>query len=143
MNTLMKTSTMPTFRSLLEDFWNTENLFDLSLLRKDSLPAVNIKENDQSFELEVAAPGYEKKDFKIDVQDGILNICAEKSEEKAEEDTNYTRKEFSYSSFNRSFTLPENVNSEKVQAKYENGLLYLTLKKAEVKEAKKNLIPIE
>ena len=139
----MKTSTMPTFRSLLEDFWNTENLFDLSLLRKDSLPAVNIKENDQSFELELAAPGYEKKDFKIDVQDGVLNICAEKSEEREKEETNYTRREFSYSSFNRSFTLPENVNSEKVQAKYENGLLYLTLKKAEIKEAKKNLIPIE
>ena len=143
MNTIIKTSTMPTFRSLLEDFWNTENLFDLSLLRKDSLPAVNIKENDQSFELELAAPGYEKKDFKIDVQDGVLNICAEKSEEREKEETNYTRREFSYSSFNRSFTLPENVNSEKVQAKYENGLLYLTLKKAEIKEAKKNLIPIE
>ena len=143
MSTLIKTSVMPTFRSLTEDFWNSENLFDYSFLRKETIPAVNIKENDDHFEIEVAAPGFQKKDFKIDVQNGVLNISAETSEKEEKEEENYTRKEFSYASFNRAFSLPENVSEENVNAKYENGMLFLKLKKAEEKEMKKKLIPIE
>ncbi len=143
MTTLIKSSTVPSFRALSEDFWNNENLFDYAFLRKETLPAVNIKENEDHFEIEVAAPGFQKKDFKIDVQNGILNISAETSEREVEEGNNYTRKEFSYSAFNRSFTLPENINEEKVNAKYENGLLSLKLNKVEVKQPKKNLIPID
>jgi HSP20 family protein len=143
MNTLIKSSAIPSFRTLTEEFWNTENLFDYAFLRKETLPAINIKENDENFEIEVAAPGYQKKDFKIDVQNGVLNISAETSERKTEEEDNYTRKEFSYSAFNRSFTLPDSVNEENVHARYENGLLFLKLKKAEVKQPKKNMIPID
>jgi HSP20 family protein len=130
MNTLIKSPVMPAFRSLMEDFWNSENIFERSLFRKDSLPAVNIKETDGGFDVEVAAPGYQKKDFKIDIQNGVLHISAETSDEKSEENENYTRKEFSYSSFNRSFSLPENVKEENVTAKYEKGLLLLKLEKA-------------
>jgi HSP20 family protein len=72
MNTLIKSSAIPSFRTLTEEFWNTENLFDYAFLRKETLPAINIKENDENFEIEVAAPGYQKKDFKIDVQNGVL-----------------------------------------------------------------------
>lgn len=143
MTTLIKSSAIPSFRALTEDFWNTENLFDYAFMRKETLPAINIKENDHHYEIEVAAPGYQKKDFKIDVQNGILNISAETSEDRTQEENNYTRKEFSYSAFNRSFTLPENVNEENVNARYENGLLYLKLNKAQVKQPKKNLIPID
>ena len=130
MSTLIKASGMPSFRALMEDFWNSENVFDRTIFRRDSLPAVNIKENDSSFEVEVAAPGYQKTDFKIDIQNGVLHISAETKDEKAEETENYTRKEFSYSSFNRSFSLPENVKEENVTARYENGLLMLKLEKA-------------
>lgn len=130
MSTLIKSAGMPSFRALMEDFWNSENLFDRSVFRRDSLPAVNIKENENSFEVEVAAPGYQKQDFKIDIQNGVLHISAETKEEEAEESENYTRKEFSYSSFNRSFSLPENVKEENVTAKYDNGLLLLKLEKA-------------
>ena len=143
MSTLTKTGVMPSFRSLTEDFWNTENLFDYSFLRKETIPAINIKENNDHFEIEVAAPGFQKKDFKIEVQNGVLNISAETSDKIEEEDENYTRKEFSYASFNRSFSLPENINEEKVNAKYENGLLSLKLKKAEEKVIKKKLVTID
>ncbi|HEY0769539.1 MAG TPA: Hsp20/alpha crystallin family protein [Sphingobacteriaceae bacterium] len=136
MSTLIKSPGMPSFRSLMEDFWNSENLFDRAIFRRDSLPAVNIKENENSFEVEVAAPGYQKQDFKIDIQNGVLHISAETREEKAEESENYTRKEFSYSSFNRSFSLPENVKEENVTAKYDNGLLLLKLEKAAKQQPK-------
>lgn len=130
MSTLIKSPAVPTLRSLMEDFWNSENLFDRALFKKDSLPAVNIKETDGAYEVEVAAPGYQKKDFKIDIQNGVLNISAETSDQKEEESGNYTRREFAYSSFNRSFTLPENAKEDNVTAKYDNGLLMLKLEKA-------------
>jgi HSP20 family protein len=143
MSLLIKTPVMPTLRSITEDFWNVENLFDYPFIRKETLPAVNIKENDNHFEIEVAAPGFQKKDFKIDVQNGVLNISAETSNKTAQTEENYTRKEFSYAAFNRSFNLPENINEDAVNAKYENGLLFLSIKKAENKQLEKKQIPID
>lgn len=127
--------------SILSDFF-TDRLFTPSILdfegglldRSTSLliPDANITENDKNFSIELAAPGLEKKDFNVEVQDGVLSISAEKKEEKSEEDKNYRRREFSYNSFSRSFTLPENSMSDKIDAKYENGVLRLTLPKKEV-----------
>lgn len=142
MNTLIKSSGIPSFRSLMEDFWNSENLFDRGFFRKD-VPAVNIKENETDFEIEVAAPGYKKNDFKIEVSDGVLSISAETKEEKSEKSDNYTRKEFTSSSFCRSFSLPENIRDENVHAKYEDGLLQLKLQKSEKPESKKKMISVE
>lgn len=106
---------------------------------RSTLPAVNIKEDDNSFELEVAAPGMKKSDFKIDLDNDVLTISSEKKEEKSENDNNkgYSRREFSYTSFERSFTLPENqVDYDKISAKYEDGVLRIALPKREEAKVK-------
>jgi HSP20 family protein len=115
--------------SLLSDFFDNDRFFDADWLRKQSVPAVNVKETEKTFEIEVAAPGLTKKDFHISADNGVLTITSEKQDEKEEKENNYTRKEFSYSSFSRSFTLPENVNEEDVKAYYEDGILKLHMAK--------------
>ena len=92
-------------------------------------PAVNIKESSKEFNIEFAAPGFKKEDFKINLEENILTIAAEKDNEKNEENERFTRKEFSYSSFSRSFTLPNTINSEKIDAKYDSGILKLSISK--------------
>jgi HSP20 family protein len=96
------------------------------------VPSVNITENEKEFKIEMAAPGLERKDFKVEVDNGVLCISSEKEEESKEERMNYTRREYSYNSFSRSFALPDNSIPEKINAKYENGLLNITLPKKEV-----------
>lgn len=100
-----------------------------------SVPAVNITENKNEYQVSLAAPGMKKEDFKIDVDGNILTISSEKEENKEEKDKKFTKKEYSYSSFSRSFTLPDEVNKEKIDARYENGVLNLVLPRRE--EAKK------
>ena len=94
-----------------------------------NVPSVNVAENGDNFRIELAAPGLEKKDFKISVENGMLTISAEKKEEKREEKENYTRREFAYNTFTRSFRLPENCLPDKIDAKYEKGVLLLMLPK--------------
>ena len=118
----------PTFGSLFTDWAGTENFFDTDWI-KPNIPAVNVKENETNFQIEVAAPGLSKKDFEITVDKGILSISANKETESEEKQENYTRKEFSYTSFNRSFSLPENTLEEAIEAKYEDGILILTVQK--------------
>jgi HSP20 family protein len=97
-----------------------------------NVPSVNVIENTDHFKIELAAPGLEKKDFKISMDNGMITISAEKTEEKKEDKENYMRKEFSYNKFTRSFRLPENCMTEKIDARYENGVLRLMLPKKEV-----------
>jgi len=97
-----------------------------------NVPSVNIAENDKDFMIELAAPGLEKEDFRIAVENDMITISAEKKEEKKEVKENYVRKEFSYNTFNRSFRLPENCLYDKIDARYEQGVLRLTLPKKEV-----------
>jgi len=128
--------------SLVSDFFNSGNLFpsvfdiDGNLFDFNGgalkVPEVNIVENGKDFRIELAAPGLERKDFKVSVENGVLSISAEKEEEKEENKKNYRRKEFSYNSFCRSFTLPENSMPDKIDAKYEGGILHLTIPKKEV-----------
>ena len=135
---------MPSVRRMMEDFWNTENWFSNPVFSQETtLPAVNIKENDNNFEIDVAAPGFEKQDFKLDIENNVLTISAENKKEEKEERENYTRREFAYSSFTRSFTLPETVKADQIQAKYENGLLHLTLQKTAKTAAERKSIPIQ
>jgi HSP20 family protein len=97
-----------------------------------TLPAVNIKEGKDDFQIEVAAPGMEKKDFKIDLENDQLTISSERKNEKEEKDDSYTRREFSYQSFSRTFTLPEHlVDGEKISAKYADGILRIIVPKKE------------
>lgn len=107
------------------DFYS--DLFDMDYAMK--VPSVNIMENEKDFKFMMAAPGMEKKDFKVSLENDILTISAEKKEEMKNEDENFARREYSFNSFSRSFKLPENCIFDKVDAKYENGVLLLTLPK--------------
>lgn len=100
-----------------------------------NVPAVNITEQKNDYMVSLAAPGLKKEDFKIDVDGNMLTISSEKEETKEEKDKKFTRKEYNYSSFSRSFTLPEEINKEKIEAKYEDGVLKISLPRKE--EAKK------
>jgi len=97
-----------------------------------SLPAVNVKETDDDYFIEVAAPGMKKKDFKINYHNNVLTISSERQEEKEDKNDNYSRKEFSYQSFQRSFTVPQqSVDGEKIEASYSDGILNIKLPKRE------------
>ncbi len=134
---------LPTLRTMFSDLWDVDNFFDTPFLRTENLPAVNVEETEDSFTLELAAPGMEKKDFDISIENGCLNISSEKKEEKEEKDKNYTRKEFSYSAFRRSFTLPDTVDQDDIQAKYDNGILkVIVAKKEEAKKAASKSIDV-
>ncbi len=101
-----------------------------------NVPAVNITEHKDEYKLSLAVPGMKKDDFKIDVKGNMLTISSEKEEKLEEKEGRFTKKEFNYSSFERIFTLPEEVNKEKIEAHYNEGILKLVLPKKE--EAKKN-----
>ena len=121
--------------SLFDRFFNSD-LMDWNLTNfsgpNTTLPAVNVKETVDDYILEVAAPGMSKKDFKVSFQNNVLTISSEKREEKRDEDDNYTRREFSYQSFQRSFTVPQhNVDGEKITANYADGILCVKLPKRE------------
>ena len=130
---LIKSNGNKAVRSILSDFFDTDRFFSDRIFRDISLddwtPAVNIAENDKDFSIELSAPGFKKEDFKVSVENGILHISAETKKETEEKDKNFTRQEFRYNSFNRSFTLPENASDEKIGAKYEDGILKLSLAK--------------
>lgn len=136
--TLMKKSDWPSLMngSWLSDFFDNDRFFDSDWMKKQSVPAVNVKETEKGFDIELAAPGLSKNDFKITVDNRVLTISSEKREEKEQKEKEYTRKEFSYSSFSRSFALPENVNEDGIKATYENGLLNVSLLKKALQQEK-------
>ena len=121
-------------RNMLPDtFWNG----------KTTEPALNIKETDEKFEIELAAPGFAKKDFEITIEDSCLNISAEKSTSEEEKEDDFTRREFSYNAFKRSLQLPDSVKEEAIKAKYNNGILSFDLaKKEEVKKKPPKVVEI-
>lgn len=130
-----RNESLPAFTRLFGDLfdremfdWNNFNYSDTNT----TLPAVNIKDTPEHFVVEVAVPGMDKKDFKINLKDNVLTISSERKEEEEKKEGNYTRREYSYQSFCRSFTLPDNiVDSDKISAKYENGELLITIPKRE------------
>jgi HSP20 family protein len=132
----------PFFPSLIDDFINTDwNLKVPSF--SSTVPAVNIKELDSQFEIELAVPGMKKDDFEIEVEDGVLSISSTQEEEQVNEKGKFTRREFSYSSFRRSFTLPDSVNPTKIDATYKEGVLLVLLPKhKEAQPQPKKLIKI-
>ena len=132
----------PFFPSLIDDFINTDwNLKVPSF--SSTVPAVNIKELDFQFEIELAVPGMKKDDFEIEVEDGVLSISSTQEEEQVNEKGKFTRQEFSYSSFRRSFTLPDSVDPTKIDATYKEGVLLVLLPKhKEAQPQPKKLIKI-
>ena len=140
---LVKKAGIPVIPNLFDDFfrdWSVTNFSETNT----SLPAVNIKENDDEFTVEVAAPGMEKEDFKIHLENDVLTISSEKTTENNEKNDRYTRKEYSYQSFERSFNLPKNtVDSEKISAQYKNGELVIAIpKRIEAKPKPAKLIEV-
>ncbi|PKP38393.1 MAG: heat-shock protein [Bacteroidetes bacterium HGW-Bacteroidetes-14] len=135
MTLIRRTENYPAWSNLFNEFlnhdwidWSHRNYSDTNT----TIPSVNILESPEDFKIEVAAPGLNKNDFKIEVNQGILRISSEKKEEKENsEEGKYSRKEFSYQSFCRSFNLPLTVESDKIEAKYENGILSVTIPKRE------------
>ncbi len=121
----------PTFGDVFSDFYTPNSPGGLN----SQIPSTNVKEKDDEFVVEVAAPGLEKDDFQIDVDDDTLSVRAEKKEEKKDEEKDYTRVEYNYSNFERTFNLPSTVKGEDISANYKNGILNLHLPKNE--EAKK------
>ncbi len=99
--------------------------------RTMNVPAVNITEQKDTYLVSLAAPGLKKEDFTIDVDGSMLTISSQTEEHREEKDKKFTRKEYSYSSFSRSFTLPEEINKEKIEAKYEDGILKISLPRSE------------
>ena len=122
--------------SWLSNFFDNDKFFDSDWMKKLSMPAVNVKETEKAFELEVAAPGLSKKDFMVTAEGGVLTVSSESKQEKEEKEKDYTRKEFNYSSFSRSFTLPENVSEEDIKASYEDGILKLSIAKKVISQSK-------
>jgi HSP20 family protein len=119
------------FRSAVSDLFDNDDFFEGEFFNRASVPAVNVKETEDEFKIELAAPGIKKEDFKVDVENGILSISAENEDWNEEKEGGYTRKEFSYTSFNRSFTLPDSIDEDDIHAKYNEGVLTLTLAKKE------------
>lgn len=103
-----------------------------------SVPAVNIKETDKAYEIEMAIPGLGKDDINLKLENNILTISSSQNEEKEEKNGNYTKREFSYKAFSRSFSVPEEVNSDKIKASHKNGVLQVELPKMEKSEGQKS-----
>lgn len=130
---------LPTFKnrtsvpSLMDEFFGRDLLDNIFPAQTGiSMPAVNVIDSNEEFRIEVAAPGLEKNDFKVDLDNRMLTISCEK-EQKQEDNGNdrFMRREFSYTSFRRTFSLPEGVDAEKVKANHKNGVLYIHIPKKE------------
>lgn len=128
---------------VLSNFFDSDRFFSDPFFTREWTPAVNIKENTKDFKIEVAIPGMSKENFNINIDNDTLTISAEKEDEKNEKDERYTRKEYSYGSFVRSFRLPENSKPEDIVAKYEDGILKLEIpKKEESKVSSKRKVKV-
>ena len=143
-----RSESVPAFARLFGDLfdremfdWNNFNYSDTNT----TLPAVNIKDTPEHFVVEVAVPGMDKKDFKINLKENVLTISSERKKEEEKTEGSYTRREYSYQSFCRSFTLPNNiVDSDKISAKYENGELLISIpKREEAKPKEPRMIEIK
>ncbi len=133
--------------SVFDDMFKTDWLGGTTNVNSigTSIPAVNIKESEESFNVQVAAPGKSKEDFNIELENDVLTISSEdkKENETTEDNGRFTRKEFSYSTFKRAFSLPESVDNTKISASYNNGVLEIALpKKEEAKVQAKRMIEI-
>ena len=136
---------LPWYDTMFTDLLGTDRLLTNDFFLENKwVPAMNVKETDDMFEIEIAAPGFNKKDFDVSIDNGILKIQAENKDEMEKKEEGYTRKEFNYNSFYRSFTLPENVNEEEmIDATYKRGILKLVLNKLHVDEiAPKRVIEV-
>jgi HSP20 family protein len=130
----------PGFDDMFESIFNDTFLSDRMVSR---VPAVNISETDGHYHIELAAPGLKKDDFKVDLDGDVLSISAEKQSEQTENDKKYNKREYSYSSFVRSFTLPDSVDDADIEAEYTDGVLKINVAKKEEARAASRHIEIK
>jgi HSP20 family protein len=126
---MLPTITRRSFRPFYMPNIFDDDFFPQLSARASSMPAVNIREDEKNYILELAIPGLDKKDLKIDMNEDLLTISSETKNELEESKDGYKRKEFNYSAFSRSFYIPENVNKEKIEANYKDGVLSVALPK--------------
>ena len=128
---------MPGFNDVFESIFNDTFFNDRMVAR---VPAVNISETADHYHVELAAPGLKKQDFKLNLERNVLNVTVETQTDETKEDKRYAKREFSYSSFVRSFTLPEQADHNRIEARYEDGILKLDIaKKEEAKMATRQI----
>ena len=128
---------------LMDEFFGKDLANDvMSNQRGVNVPAVNVKETEQDYKIEVAAPGLEKDDFDVNIDNGVLTVSSEKEHKDEDKQDDYVRREFSYTSFQRSFTLPDSVDEEGIKASHDKGVLTISLPKKE-EEKKKETKRIE
>jgi HSP20 family protein len=130
----------PAQRSMFSNFFtDIDRMFDddmflmpmhLSRFGNSNLPAANIRETDKEYNIELAVPGMKRDDFNIEIDENMISISSEKEENRNEDRENYHRREYNYSSFSRSFRLPEAVKAENIKAQYDNGVLHIKVPKA-------------
>ncbi len=133
---MLPTITRRSFRPFYMPNIFDDDFFPVLSNRASSMPAVNIREDEKNYALDLAIPGIDKKDLKIDMNEDVLTISSEMKNESEESKDGYKRKEFSYSTFCRNFYIPENVNREKIEANYKDGILSVTLPKQEEEKNK-------
>jgi len=135
----------PLFDQMFPEILDTDTLLNKNLILEDNwIPAINVKENTNNFDIEVAAPGFSKEDFEVTITDNILCVSADNEEITEEKEEDYSRQEFFYSSFKRTFTLPKSIDfSKKIKAKYENGVLRIHLDKLDILKSEEHKKVIE
>jgi HSP20 family protein len=119
-----------------------DNFIKMDYNYGESLPSVNVTENESEYQLEYLVPGFKKEEIKVALEQNVLTVKAERKTENVEEQKRYTRKEFSFSTFKRSFTLPENADVDKMSAKHEHGILNIIIPKR-MEEKKETMKEIE
>lgn len=133
--TLLKEKALPSrFSDLfnpLDTWYNNGKALSNGEWPTASIPAVNITEDKKAYHMSLAAPGLKKEDFQVELDGNLLTVSSEKEESKEEKDEKYSRKEYNYSSFTRSFTLPDEVIKDSIDVSYENGILNIVLPKTE------------
>jgi HSP20 family protein len=135
--------TLPTVNTFFDNFFRDDNNFFPNFLPERTVPAVNVSEDDKLFAVELAAPGMTRDDFHVSIERNMLIIRSEKEEEKEEVEKTWTRKEYNYNAFERSFWMPENVLPEKISATYKEGILKVVIPKKEVEVKKTKAIEVK
>jgi len=138
-NPALRNFSSRSFNSLLDKFFQDAFESNSNGNGNGFVPAVDVAESDKAFVLEFAVPGFKKEDFNIDYNDGQLTVSGERKFQSEKDEVNYHSRQTNYGAFSRSFHLPENINDNKIQAVYQDGILKVTLPKDEKKELKKTI----
>jgi HSP20 family protein len=143
LNNLHSRNIDPWFNGIFDSIFNDSSTLSSFNSKTSSIsrPSVNISEDEKAFEIELVAPGFKKEEFKINLEKALLTISLEKKEEK--EEKQYNKREFTFESFSRSFTLPENADGEKISAEYVDGILKVVIAKKEEEKEKVRMISVK